>query len=214
MNSLLPTNVMRRTIAPLFYFVLTVCILPNLAAAQTNSIVANREMQSWKTLASVDSKFSISLPSTAEEVSIPIETGEKTFKMRVFMAKTTAAVYVINHVSFPDALKFKEAIEEGFNAGLDYFLEKNKDIVLKSERKVMLGRHAGREMIYESSTTSIKLQTFIAREGIYTLELTTPILFNAPEDLVKVYQAESNKFFNSFQILDNKKPENLKRKKH
>ena len=51
---------------------------------------------------------------------------------------------------------------------------------------------------------NVKARAIATKNRVYMLFVGTPDLQSATPELARVYQAEADKFFNSFQILDNK----------
>lgn len=182
--------------------------LPNLAMAQTGVKVADREMKMWRLFEPAGGNFRVSLPVQPEGVILPLETEYSTLDLHVFTSKTPSSVYAIVYIDLVDpSYKDSKTVEAGFDRARTEILARNPSAVPMGEKKIALGKLSGRELIFDNGANTIRMQLFLIKQRGYIVEIVTPQTRNLPEALAKVYQAEADKFFNSFQISDNKKAE-------
>lgn len=174
--------------------------------AQTGIQSADRELAQWRSFSPPNSRFAVSLPAQPESVVTPISTQEHTLELHGFMSKTTASVYLVAYIDYVKMPKDAESIEDAFDAGRDRMLASSKTAgALLSEKKITINNFPAREFTYQNDGGLFKTRMVLVRERGYILQVATPFLRNLPEVITKIYQAEADKFFNSFEILDNKK---------
>ena len=192
------------------------------AASQTNSQVANQQLVLWKTFSPAGNNFKASLPAAPRE----LEDNEKdqvvtSIKNQVKKSEGNMAVFDNVSVYTLDTRWNGFAIMV-FNYKLqkiDYD-EKSGNLVLSSEKTfddVVLHEWwefekakpvSSEVFIVERDFTrdgrKSKARAVVTKNKVYILMVGMPDLYSATPALAGVYQAEADKFFNSFQILDNK----------
>ncbi len=200
------TKFMRGAVTTLFF--VFALLLPNFTAAQTGNQAADRELKLWRLFEPSGGSFRVSLPTQPEASVLPYETEYSTLDLHIFTSKTSSSLYMISYIDLVD-VTFKDAksTEAGLDRARAAMMARNPSAVPMGERKIVLGKLSGRELVFDDGANTIKLQMFLIKQRGYMAAIITPQTRNLPEALSKVYQAESSKFFNSFQILDNKKPE-------
>ena len=198
---------MRGALATLF-FSFALLLLPNLAAAQSGNQAADREMKQWRLFEPTGGNFRVSLPTQPAVNTVPFETDYSTLDLHVFTAKTASSLYTVNYIDLVD-ISFRDAksTEAGFNKVRSEIMSKNPSAVSMGEKKIMLGKLSGRESVFDDGSNVIRLQMYLVKQRGYIVAVVSPQTRNLPEALAKVYRAEADKFFSSFQIMDNKKPE-------
>ncbi len=195
----------RCSVALLFAIAFLAASVANIAA-QTGIQSADRELAQWRSFSPPNGRFAVSLPAPPESVVTPISAEETTLDLHGFMSKTTASVYLIAYLDYAAMPKDAEAIENAFDAGRDRMLAASKSGgALLSEKKITVNNYPAREFAYQNDGGLFKTRMILVRERGYILQVATPLLRSLPEVMVKIYQAEADKFFNSFEILDNKK---------
>ncbi|HEX8395874.1 MAG TPA: hypothetical protein VF644_00375 [Pyrinomonadaceae bacterium] len=193
-------------------------------AAQTSSQTANRQLEAWKTFSPAEKNFKVSLPAQPEEMD-SAEKQKIVSAIRSQVVKTHAQVEVsfLNNVSVYDL----EAQWSGFRIlVIDYkwqkidYDEKSGILVLSSESstddlmlrewmefekaKMLPSGVFISDMTFVQDGLHYKVRAFATKNRVYMLFVGMPDLNSATPALAKVFQAEVDKFFNSFQILDNK----------
>lgn len=200
-------KIMRGAVKALF-FAFVLLSLPDLAAAQTGNQAADREMKLWRMFEPAGGNFRVSLPTQPEASVLPFETDYSTLEIHAFSSRTPSSAYMVLYIDLVDiSFKDAKAVEAAFDRARGEILAKNPSAVPMGERKITLGKLSGRELVFDNGASTIKMQLFLVKQRGYIVQIITPQTRNLPEALAKVYQAEAGKFFNSFQILDNKKPE-------
>jgi hypothetical protein len=178
--------------------------------AQTGVKVADREMKSWRFFEPAGGDFRVSLPAQPERTVLPYETDDSTLDIHVFTSKTSSSSYIIAYIDLiSSSFKDLKAVEAGFDRARVEILAKLPSVFPIGERKISSGKLSGREFVFDNGAYTIKMQMYLVKQRGYFVEVVTPQTRNLPEALAKVYQAESDKFFNSFQISNNRKPETL-----
>ena len=201
------TKIMRGAAATLFS-VFALLLVPSFATAQTGNQAADRELKLWRLFEPAGGNFRVSLPTQPVASVLPFETDYSTLDIHVFTSRTTSSGYMISYIDIADiSLKDAKAVEAAFDRVKTEIVARNPSAVPAGERKITSGRFPGRELVFDDGANNIKLQMFLVKQRGYIVEIVAPQTRNLPEALTKVYQAEADKFFNSFQILDNKKPE-------
>jgi hypothetical protein len=205
MKYLFSAKLQRGVFIMLFFVFALLLTLPNLTRAQTGVQAADREMKLWRFFEPKGGNFRVSLPVQPQATVLPYETPYSTLDLHVFTSKTSSSVYIINYIDLVD-VSFKDAksVEAGFDRARVEILARNPSAVPMGERKVMLGKLPGREFVFDDRANTIKMRMYLVKQRGYIVEVVTPQTRNLPEVLANVYQAESDKFFNSFQILGNK----------
>lgn len=207
MNSLFLAKLTTRIATTFFFVLFSLLMLPGSADAQTGIGMADRELQQWKFFEPEGSGFRVSLPAQPSRAIVPFETPTSTLDMYLFAARTTSSTYSVSYFDLDISLKEIKALEAGFDRTRAEITDKIPGITLISEKKFAVGKIPAREFIFEGGANNYKMQMYLLRQRVYVVQLNSPQMRNLPEALVKVYQAESDKFFNSFQILDVKKAE-------
>lgn len=205
MNNFSLDKFSRRT--TLFFAFLSLLLLSGLANAQTGNDRADRQMRQWRFFEPEAAGFRVSLPAQPVGAVIPFETPTSTLDLYVFASRTVSSTYAISYVDLDISPKDVKALEIGFERARSEILSKVANTNLISEKKLTSGKFPGREFVFESGVNVYKTQMFRVKQRVYVVQLVTPQTRNLPDALVKVYQAESDKFFNSFQILEAKKAE-------
>ena len=202
----------RRALTPLFCLTVFVFGLTFIAKAQTGIPNADRELKLWQTFSPEGAKFKVSLPQKPEALQLPLEF--ENLKFGAYRLTKTSAVYTVAFASRAmnkaEEDIVKQAWEDlpGVVEKVSASLSAGKEGYVVSQKNLSTPSLLGYEIIVQRGATLVKIRYYFSKDTFYGLEMATPVLHNAPEELVKIYQAESDKFFNSFQILDNKKSEN------
>lgn len=207
MNNFSSTRFASRVLTSLFFALICLSVLPNLATAQTGIPAADRELRLWRMFEPEGSYFRVSLPAQPVGNIIPFETKDSTLDMHFFSTRSKSSIYTISYVDFDIPLKDSKSLEAAIDKAGNELKSKIPSAIMVSDKKLMLGKVAGREFIFENGAQNVRTQIYLVKQRGYFVQLARPQFNNLPVALLKVYQAESDKFFNSFQILDNKKPE-------
>lgn len=209
MKSFAPPALRRRAVAPLFFVVAVIVFGAVSAAAQTSVETANRQLKLWQDFSPDGFGFKILVPKPPDEIKALSAETEK-MKTKSFEVAASGGKYRITAIRLakpsPDFEEAKEIAEQlieqmpnGSGAGIvgNTFVVTSKAIV---KPDVIEGF-----IVMEKDGARITVKTFTTRTGVYILNLETPVLYNVPRQIKEIYQAESDKFFNSFQISDDKK---------
>jgi hypothetical protein len=193
------------------------------AASQTTSQAANQQLALWKTFSPAGNNFKASLPAAPRELE-DNEKDQVVTSIKNQVKKSEGNMAVFDNVS----VYTLDTQWNGFGIvvfnykwqKIDYD-EKSGNLVLSSEKlldeTVLLHewwefekakRVSSEVFIVERDFTrdgrKSKARAVVTKNKVYILTVAMPDLYSAPPALAGVYQAEADKFFNSFQILDNK----------
>lgn len=193
-------------------------------AAQTRSETANRQLEAWKTFSPAGKYFKVALPAEPQQLDdygTQAVVASLSSQMKKSSAELETAMF--NNVSVYNldarwngfgivVIDYKwQKIEYDAQTGVVTLSNETKtdETVLSEwlefEKAKMLSNG-----IFTSETTmvkdgkSFKARAFATKNRVYLLFVGMPDLSSATPALAGVYQAEADKFFNSFQILDNK----------
>ena len=207
----------RRAFASLLFLLAFTLLSANAATAQTSLESANRQLKLWQEFSPIGLGFKIFVPQQPVETEIGSFENEK-MKMKSFQIVTSGSTYQILAIklakpsqNFEQMKEFLQTMmqQQPLNEGSRMFGETYlKDGKVNIKTNIIEG-----SMEMEQNGMNVTIKSFGTKMGSYILRIQTPILYNAPDQIKEVYKAESDKFFNSFQILDNKKPEAAKSKK-
>ncbi|MDQ4123061.1 MAG: hypothetical protein M3209_16620 [Acidobacteriota bacterium] len=193
-------------------------------AAQTSSQTANRQLEAWKIFSPAGRDFKVSLPAE------PRELGEQETQTVVTALKSQIKKSGDQfEISFYDNVSVYElnARWNGFAIiVIDYKWQKidydeksgvltlssektSEDIVLREwlelEKAKMLPNGVFvSEINFIKDGKNFKARAFATKNRVCLLSVAMPDLNSATPALAAVYQAEADKFFNSFQISDNR----------
>jgi hypothetical protein len=194
------------------------------SAAQTSSQTANRQLEAWKTFSPSGKHFKVSLPAEPEKLN-PDETQTivSQISSKVKKSRTDLEVMFLNNVSVYNLLTqwsgFRVIVIDYKWKEIDYD-EKSGVVTLSNEtvtenevlREWMefdkAKMHSNGvfvcDMTFLEGGFNYKARVFATKNRVYMLYVGMPDLNSATPALAGVYQAEADKFFNSFQISDNK----------
>jgi hypothetical protein len=201
---------------PISIFCLTLLIifLPSLVNAQTKSSIANRQLNAWKTNSFVSQGFKVSFPGDPEEFvlndqlknAIPILSE---MDIRLYHFTATAAIYGISSAKKPPAIfdevsGYLPTTAKGAATGYANGFLSGKDTIIISDKGRAQGSSYIRDVFFENGAMQGHLRVLAIKNKVYGLFVFNPTLRSAPEELVKVFNAEVNKFFDSFQLINAK----------
>ncbi len=194
------------------------------SAAQTSSQTANRQLETWKTFSPAGKNFKVSLPAEPRQLnSDETQTIVAAISSKIKKSKPEIEAEFLNDVSLYNL----DARWNGFGIlVIDYKWQKieydEKSGVVTLSTETASDDYVLREWlefekakmhsngVFISETTllkdgkNFKARAFATKNRVYLLFVGMPDLNSATPELAKVFQAEADKFFNSFQILDNK----------
>lgn len=203
------SSLKRRTIAPLFCALAFAIFATISATAQTGIKNADRELQLWRTYSPTDVNFKISLPNEPTRQTTP--TAFEDVVGIKYQSVTSSAMYQIIQINVPtnvESEELKTIFDDMVSAGIDEIDKKIGGVIVGKRKDVSIKNAVGREITVEKGTAISTLRIYLSGKKLFVVEVARPNFPNTPPALAKVYQAESDKFFNSFQISDNKKSEN------
>lgn len=123
---------------------------------------------------------------------------------------TNTSKYVMFYISRARSTQEEDIFKlafENFPAAVeklnDLMMEKNLGFVV-SQKNISTPKTLIYEVVAENGATRYKTRYYFSQNTFYGIQTATPLLHNIPEEIAKVYHAESDKFFNSFQIVNNK----------
>jgi hypothetical protein len=189
----------------LFAFFTLVFVLNLPAVAQTSSKAANLQLASWKIFSPAEKNFKVSLPVEPERTLLP--TAFEDVESIVHKSVTKFAMFQVISTDLPADIEeddLKKFWDSAISLGLNDVEKKQGAFIVRSRKDVSRGSILGREVIIENGTVSSRMQFFLVKKRFYVVEMSKPDFQNMPKELAEIYQAESDKFFNSFQIVDNK----------
>ena len=194
----------------------------NQVSAQTKSQTANRQLEAWKIFSPTGKNFRVSLPAEpAESDSDDTQKFVSGFNSEInqtggelpFLGNTTVynletrwnefRIVVLDH-------KWQKIEYDGKTGILTLSSENSEDEVLTREwlkfknAKMLPGGVFVSDANFVVNVKNVRARAVATKNKVYLLLVTSPDLRGAPADLAQVFQAEADKFFNSFQILDNK----------
>lgn len=207
------TKRLRYFIVLSFLATATVFILPNNSTAQTANANVDSGLQYWKTYSFEDVNFKVSFP--AEPNRVPLSIPNEGLIGVLYGVSTTGAMFEVLQVNMPPTITGEE-LKTHFDFIVDFGIKQLEnrvgDLVKVSDKNISRGSLQIREYVLERGTVSSKLRFFLQGKKVYIAGMTRFNLPNMPDQLEKIYQAESDKFFNSFQIVDNK-PQGVRKTK-
>lgn len=194
------------------------------SAAQTNLTAANQQLALWKTFSPAGKNFKVYLPAEPEQLGeSETQTLVSSMNQQVSKSNENVEVSFLKNVTAYNldtrwngygiiVLDFKwQTVDYDEKTGvLTLSSETTTDDVTLSEwlrfekaRKLPNGTFMS-EMSFNVNGKNIKSRALAVKNQVFLLFVGTVDLSSATPELVKVFQAETDKFFNSFQILDNK----------
>lgn len=208
MNRLSLTKTWRRILMPLFFAAFIILTVAAPAAAQKNGYNVNRELELWRTFKPENGKFSISLPGVPE--SVPAAFDFQGTEMEIYRLDTSTSSYLMFYISRKPNAEEEEIFKlvfKNFPAAIEkinsQMIEKNVGHLV-SQKNLSTPKMLKYEVVTEVGASSYKTRYFFSNNTFYGVQVITPVLHNIPEQIAAVYQAEADKFFNSFQIVNNK----------
>jgi hypothetical protein len=215
MNNYSSTNLRRRVLAPLFSaaFLLLFLSATNVSA-QNKGYDVNRELELWKPFAPAGWNFKVSLPQepqTVDILSAEVE-GATTHGYELVTTTSRYSIFILKlskpSSNFEQTKQFVQEITKGVPSGGfmigDTFVATYKQ---NTRPNVM-----EEEVVLEKDGNTVTTKRFLTKTYFYQLQVTTPNLYAAPAQIKEVYQAQANKFFNSFQMVNNK-PQTVRKTK-
>lgn len=208
------------SLALAYLAVVFVCAAP----AQTVSSALSRQLEIWKTFAPAGKNFQISMPADPQELG-EAETAQIVAGMEAQISKSgqdlkssflkDVTVYNLDTrwngfgiMTFPykwQKIDYDEKTDvltlSSETVSDDFHL--SEWIKFEKARMMPNGTFTS-EMNFFFAGKNIKARAVVVKNRVYLLFVGTPDLQSATPALARVYQAEADKFFNSFQILDNK----------
>lgn len=187
-------------------------LAPHAVFAQTSpskiAPAAQRELDLWKIFTPKSSSFKIRLPAAPEENLFAWQVAEKTVDINFLHLNHSATDFVAMSFYQPELEKVQDKIEDYVDK-LNIAIDKNGGVIgdrsLSSRKDLTKNGVFGFETVFQNSQMrQIRSRFFMLKNRIYVLQVIMPDLHTAPAELIKVYQAEADKFFSSFQIVDNK----------
>lgn len=194
------------------------------SAAQTSSQTANRQLEAWKTFSPAGKNFKVSLPAEPHELGEQeTQTVVTALKSRIKKSGDQFETSFYDNVSVYElnarwngfgiiVIDYKwQKIDYDEKSGVLTLSSENRsdDFVLREwlefEKAKMLPNGVFvSEVNFTRDGKNFKARAFATKNRVCLLAVETPDLNSATPALARVYQAEADKFFNSFQILDNK----------
>lgn len=205
MNIYAPPVLSRRAVAPLFFAAALIFAFAIHAAAQTGNAAADRQLQMWREFSPPNGNFTVSLPAQPEGAQIPMQVQDTTLEAQAYASQSGGSTFVVSYFDHPSAPKTAEDIEDGFEIVRAKIIETGNLGVLTGEKKITVKNHPGREYSLQNGASKVTIRMILVKQRLYILHCATPVLRGMPDAIAKVFQAESNKFFESFAILDDKK---------
>jgi hypothetical protein len=164
----------------------------------TTSKAVEADPASWKELSSREGGFAVKFPGTprAETKSV----GEFSLKIHRL---TTFAEYSVMYADYPDWANDNDprVAASILDNGLKGAVAEVNSKLLEVE-EVSLDGHPGRRYKEKMPDGSIlRGKTFLVGHRLYQIAVTTPAEENATGDERKFYQVVSNKFLESFRLI-------------
>lgn len=194
------------------------------SAAQTRSETANRQLETWKTFSPAGKFFKVALPAEPQELnSDETQTIVSAIGSKIKRSGAEVEVSFLNNVSVYNltsrwsgfgilVIDYKwQKVEYDEKSGVVTLSSESTtdEVVLREwmefEKAKMLPNGVfASDISFVKEGANFKARAFATKNRVYLLFVGMPDLNSATPALAGVYQAEADKFFNSFQILDNK----------
>jgi hypothetical protein len=188
------------------------------STAQTVSQSANQQLAAWRTFAPANEKFRIQLPQEPSGATDYEYTD--LFKARAYELKMNSTAFLVGYIEFGGNTEAQNFLKQNWNeiwnaagAKLREVAKEKSNFWLVADKNVAQGIYNGREIVIEAGTVTGRTRYYLVKNRLYVVAMMMPTLVNAPAALAKIYQAEAEQFFNSFQIADNKTVEIARNKK-
>lgn len=162
------------------------------------SKAVERDPGSWREFSSQEGRFVVKFPGTPKEDTQSV--GE--FRLKIHRL-TTFAEYSVMYADYPDWANDNDPRVAGsiLDNGLKGAVAEVKSKLLEVE-EVSLEGHPGRRYKEKMLDGSIlRGKTFLVGHRLYQIAVTTPAEENATSDERKFYQVVSDKFLESFHLL-------------
>jgi hypothetical protein len=153
----------------------------------------------WQTFSPPEGYFKVDLPSAPYEVIVPVNLGTELISMRAYRLETPVAAYLVSYVDYSRSLVDPAEIEKAFDGGSNRLTETAKGYVI-SQKKIATGNIPGREVVIENGVAVVKLRMYLVKNRLYQVVVSYPDPNNTSEGLVKFYNANNARFFDSFVI--------------
>ena len=162
------------------------------------SKAVERDPESWKESSSREGRFSVKFPGTPKEDTQSV--GE--FRLKIHHL-TTFAEYSVMYADYPEWANDNDprVAQSILDNGLKGAVAEVNSKLLEVE-EVSLDNHPGRRYKEKMPNGSIlRGKTFLVGHRLYQIAITTPTEEGAPAEEINFYQAVSNKFLESFHLI-------------
>ena len=153
----------------------------------------------WQTFRSPEGRFAIDMPGVPERKSRPIETHFGQVELHGYGMDVHSISYAVMFNDFPAEAGDPPFIEEGYDGGRDSLLASTKSWLV-SERKMRMGKLAGREIMMENGLKRMTIRMYFDGARLYQAMVLAPAFPNTPEATLKHYDQLANKFLSSFKV--------------
>ena len=168
------------------------------APGSMTSKAAERDPKSWKEFSSSEGRFAVKFPGTPKEDTQSV--GEFSLKIHHL---TTFAEYSVMYADYPEWANDNDPRVAGsiLDNGLKGAMAEVNSKLLEVQ-EVSLDGHPGRLYKEKMPNGSIlRGKTFLVGRRLYQVAVTTPTEESVPAEEINFYQAVSNKFLESFHLI-------------
>jgi hypothetical protein len=129
------------------------------------------------------------MPGTPTQATRPVNTAVGPLDNHTFSTEVTSGWYGVSYADFPDIALDAEGVLDGARDGA----VRNVNGVLRSEQRIALGAHPGRDLVVEvPGRAVVRQRIYLAGHRLYQLVVVTDQPPNSPE---------IERFLNSFTLL-------------
>jgi hypothetical protein len=154
-------------------------------------LVGAAAAQGWTTVSPEGGRYRVDMPGTPKVNVVPISSAGQTASMTEAAVQVPGANYLVSWIDYPDRIAQAHAA--------DVLLDRARDGMaaghtLRGEKKITLGRAAGREFVVAEANGNINaVRIYFARNRLYTLTVTGRAgIENQPD---------TRRFFDSFGLV-------------
>jgi hypothetical protein len=159
--------------------------------------------KAWQELSSSTGAFAVLVPGKTEEKSGSMETQAGLLKIHVFPLLTSIASYVVSYTELPFTVTDPDAGQRMLDGAVKQVVGMDQNRLI-SESRISLEGSPGRRFEVEVPHLNcvVNGKSFLAKNRLYTLIITTRKYRAGPRETVEFYESVIGRFLNSFRFVD------------
>jgi TonB family protein len=179
--------------------------------SQGKILVPSADSNDWKEFSSPEGRFSVLLPGTPIAKTNELQTSAGRMIDYVFTLKLAESFYQVSYLDYLNYSDDEEFARKALDAGRDGMVARNKGTKILGEKQITISGFPGREFLILQDQFSFGImRTLIVHGRIYEVAMLvlTDIAFKKgrpslqTEDRTDLFQSISNRFFDSFKLID------------